>query len=53
MIKQLYHEIFIKSTSAIQSSSTLPYLEKRLALQGSRTFDELQKMLGELMKLAE
>ncbi|MCI0388871.1 MAG: TRAFs-binding domain-containing protein [Acidobacteria bacterium] len=51
--KQLYREIIREGPGSFQLNSTIPDLEKSLALQaGSETFNELQKVLDELKKLA-
>jgi tetratricopeptide (TPR) repeat protein len=51
--KQLYKEIISEGPGSFQLNSTIPDLEKSLALQtGSETYHELQKVLDDLKKLA-
>lgn len=51
--KQLYREMLKEGAGAFQLHSTIPDLEKSLALQaGSETFGELQKVLDDLKRLA-
>jgi len=51
--KRLYREILSEGPGSFQLNATIPDLEKSLALQaGSETFNELQKVLDDLKRLA-
>ncbi len=51
--KELYREIVKEGPGSFQLNSTIPDLEKSLALQAnSKAYDELQKVLDDLKKLA-